>query len=53
MNSQFKQNDDSDEQSAETEVKEAIKSSEDDDEIVAVDDSMVEDMLGMPKEEKK
>ena len=53
LNSQFKQNDDADEQSAETEVKEAIKSSEDDDEIVAVDDSMVEDMLGMPKEEKK
>lgn len=53
VNSQFKQNDGTAEQSAETEVKEAIKSSEDDDEIVAVDDSMVEDMLGMPKEEKK
>lgn len=53
VRSQFKQNDGVAEQSAETEVKEAIKSSEDDDEIVAVDDSMIEDMLGVSKEEKK
>lgn len=54
VSSQYKPNDEQNfENTSTAEVENSIKESAEDDEIVAVDDSMVEDMLGMPKQEDK
>ena len=53
VNKQFKQNEISEEEAApKKEIAETLTDT-DEDEIVAIDDSSVEDMLGMPKSEKK
>ena len=53
VNKQFKQNEISEEEATpKKEIAETL-SDTDEDEIVAIDDSSVEDMLGMPKSEKK
>lgn len=53
IKSQFKSNDKSDcNIPDDIEVKETVKISEDDDEIVNIDDSIIENMLGMPKQEE-
>lgn len=53
VNKQFKQNEISEEEATpKAEIAETL-SDTDEDEVVAVDDSSVEDMLGMPKSEKK
>lgn len=54
VSSQYKPNDSKNFENAQTvEVENSIKESAEDDEVVTVDDSMVEDMLGMPKQEDK
>lgn len=53
VNSQFKATDRSAAEDTKDDIKEAAESCEDDDEIVAVNDSEIADMLNMPKEEKK
>ena len=53
VNKQFKQNEISEEEATpKKEIAETLTDT-DEDEIVAIDDSSVEDMLGMPKSEKK
>ena len=53
VNKQFKQNERSEEEATpKKEIAETLTDT-DEDEIVAIDDSSVEDMLGMPKSEKK
>ena len=53
INNQFKQNEISEESEAAPKNEIAETLSDTDDEVVAVDDSSVEEMLGMPKSEKK
>ena len=53
VNKQFKQNEISEEEATPKKEIAETMSDTDEDEIVAIDDSSVEDMLGMPKSEKK